>query len=341
MKTAIEKAKGSDLLQKLGAKNIPIVAFIELTNKCDFDCIHCMRSTKKISVLPKDIFNNLVSDLATLGVLNLTLTGGEPLMHKDFFELARYAKEKGFNINISSNGVKVDRTNIFLLKKLNPTVVQVSIYGTSSDSHDAITQVKGSYQKTLGALKLLKDIGINVKVHTTVMKQNFSEFEAIRNQARNEGWAFSYDFIIYPSDDGSFDVLSCRITDEQLAIARKRKLLNKESFIEKYPRGARIKNAHELATISCRISSSGDVFPSGTLRLPLGNLKKRSFSDIWFNSEVANKLRAMRLADFECSTCQDSLRCLWDIGLAFAEHGEITSRPYEWCRFVKRRRNGQ
>ena len=329
---------GANLLEKMRERRVPLVAFIELTNRCNLDCVHCMRPKSSKGELTRGEFENIISELSRLGCLNLSFTGGEPLLHEDFFDLADYAKGKNYNIKISSNGTLIDEKVIPLLKKLQSALVQISLYGATSEVHDPITRIPGSHRRTLSAIRLLTANAIRVQVHMPVMKQNFSEFSRVRYLAAKEGWKFSSDFVIYPGYDGSMNPIENRITDEQLATARRRHYFDQEDFIRPRKAAGDFCNRHDLATVSCRISSLGEVFPSGTVRLKMGNLREGSFHDIWFDSDTARRLRGISESDYECSGCREFERCSWDIGLALAEEGKVTSTPNEWCRFVKKER---
>ncbi len=332
----MKKAKEEQLLKKFDKNKIPLVAFIELTNNCNLNCIHCLRARQPVFNLSKKLLKDLLSQLSSLGTLSITFTGGEPFLYKDLFESVSYARRKNFNVKISSNGTAIKRKDIYLLKSLAPITVQTSIYGFTAAVHDAITRARGSHQKTLGALKRLREAGINIKTNMIVMKQNFFQLQKVKEMALKEGWIFSSDFIIYPGDNGSTQPMRNRITDNQLKDAYRKGLIERKNFIANRETGGIINHRHDLATLSCRISACGDIFPSGTARIALGSLKEKTFSDIWFDSRLANKLRNLRESDFECVKCVNFRQCSWDKGLAFAEHGKITAAPNEWCRFVKK-----
>ena len=327
--------KQNKIIKKFSNQNIPLVAFIELTNRCNLKCIHCMRSKNDPADLSADLFKKTVSHLAQMGTLNLTLSGGEPLLHNEFFYFLTCAKEMGFNITIASNATCLSAEKILILKRFKPISIQISIYGATAYTHDNITRKKGSYKKTLDAIKLLHNAGISTLLRMIVMKENFSDLKKVIDMAKNKNWNLSTDFIIYPGDNGSLKPLCHRISDEQLKIALKKKLINKKDFHGNGSAGSQTKEIIDLANISCRISSSGDVFPSGTLRLELDNLKRMSFLDIWQKSPLALKLRELQRSQFECINCEHYSTCSWDIGLAYAEHHKITSSPKEWCRICK------
>jgi len=332
----MKKLKEEVLLKKFSGNKVPLIAFIELTNNCDLNCIHCFRTKKPVFNLPEKLLKELLSQLSVLGTLNVTFTGGEPFLYKGLFESVSYARRKGLNVKISTSGTAIKKTDIRSLKSLAPITIQASIYGSTAAIHDAITRTNGSYRKTLSTLKLLSSAGISVKTNMIVMKKNFFQLERAKKMAHREGWAFSSDFIIYPGDNGSNGPLQNRITNIQIKTAYAKKLIENKNFVETPGQNDIINCKRDLATISCRISPRGKVFPSGTSRLEIGDLKKSGFRDIWFGSRQADSLRNLKYSDFECSACGSFRKCLWDTGLALAEHGSITATPKEWCRFIKK-----
>lgn len=330
-------ANDAELLEKFSRRKIPFVAFIELTSRCNLNCLHCARDKKKPSDLPAGLFKSLVKQLAEMGTPNIVLTGGEPVLHRNFLDFADFVRENEFNLKIDSNGSRFNRSEIDLLRKLNHVTLQISIYGATPAIHDAVTRTKGSHRTTLRAIRGLRDAGVSICVHMIVMRDNYSDLEKVKAIANKERWRFSYDFTVYPRDDESPKPLRYRITDNQLKEATTKKLLRRRDFEEpvsaKYDRMKIL----DLASVSCRVSSSGQVFPSGTLRLEMGNLKSMSFTDIWRRSPAMRRLRNLKASQFECALCRFSARCSWDIGLAYADHRQITATPKEWCRLVNGR----
>jgi MoaA/NifB/PqqE/SkfB family radical SAM enzyme len=321
------------LIGKFSKVKIPLVAFIELTGRCNLKCAHCMRSANVDTNLPKTIFERLLSDLADRGTLSLVLTGGEPMLHPHFFDFLGMAKAKRFNITVNMNGTLITSEVTRVLKRFAPLTIQISLYGATAVAHDGITRIKGSFEKASNAIRLLKKTGHKVCVHMPVLKENFDDFEKVKDWAMGEGLEFSSDFIVYPRDDRSLVPLEHRITDAQMKTAFEKKVFNANDFCVDAESRKSPDDVRDLATYSCRVSSSGQVFPSGTVRHELGNLNERSFFDIW-NGPEACQLRNLKDSDFDCYGCSRFARCRPDFGLAYAEHGRVTAIPKEWCRFV-------
>ena len=143
------------LLQKKAVdRYIPINAHLELTNNCNLKCVHCYVVKEKTrSELNYSEIINLLDQLADAGCLWLALTGGEVLTRDDFFDIAFYAKKKNFALRIMTNGTLIDESAADSIAELAPVAVDMSLYSATKDTHDTITQTKGSFEKTLRAIE--------------------------------------------------------------------------------------------------------------------------------------------------------------------------------------------
>jgi MoaA/NifB/PqqE/SkfB family radical SAM enzyme len=325
--------KSGNLTDKFLKQNIPLIVFVELANRCNLKCLHCMRSNNGVETLSKTIFQSLISDLARRGTFELVLTGGEPMTHPHFFDFLDRAKARQFKITVNTNGTLITPETVRALKRFAPLTVHISLYGATALVHDGITRIGGSFEKARAAIRLLKKTGHKICVHMPVLKENFDDFEAIRDWAESSGLEFTSEFVLYPGENNSAEPLRHRVTDAQLQKAFDKLFLSTADFCADMQADKRRGESRDLATYSCRVSSAGQVFPSGTVRYELGNLNDRSFSDIWSGS-AARELRALEDSDFDCYGCKRFGRCQPDIGLAFAEHGRLTAVPKEWCRFM-------
>lgn len=329
-------ALSNSLLYKIRKKKTPLRIHFELTNRCNLECVHCFRTNNKENKLVLAEIKDILVQLRDEGCIALDFTGGEPLLREDFFEIANFARKKGFAITIFSNGTTIDRKNIRELKKLNPIQVQVSLYGISSEIHELTTQVEGSFARTMRAVSLLKKYAIPFNIATVLMKHNFSEIAQLKSKAKYKGWELLLDCCIYPRFDNSLEPLKYRITNYQI-----RQILNKmkkdNGGLQIYPFVTKDKRLHifDIWRTSAYISSKGEVFPSNALRMSAGDLRRDTFHNIWHYSPLFNRLRKLKITDFECSRCKCYLRCCWDPGLSWLEHGDFTKSPQEICRFTK------
>ena len=129
---------------------------IETTNRCNERCIHCyIPHELKNVVLPYEVIENVLQQLHDLGVMGLTLSGGEFFTHPDAEKILRKARELDFSFDVLSNITLVTPHMIEVLKEVNPSYVQTSLYSVIPEEHDHITQLKGSCEKTKAAIDAL------------------------------------------------------------------------------------------------------------------------------------------------------------------------------------------
>lgn len=310
--------------------NIPFYATIELTYSCNLKCIHCYlaedisdeMSTKEV----KDTINQLVKQ----GTMDLTFTGGEALLRDDFFEIAEYAKEKHLALNLITNGTLIDQITAKRLAELRFQNISISIYGLNC--HDEVTQVVGSLEKSLNAVRLLRENNVSVDIKTPVMNINIKDIEALEKMCRKWGAEFSPNPYITIKTDGSRKPLDYRLNDDELY----------EYLKLRWAQGERIAGFNDMCnTGRCMvcISAKGDVFPCIALKESVGNIREKSFCDIWNNSLYLKSLRDINLDDFiECNKCSLRSYCYLCPGETMQEDNNIYGPNLEACRIAKIRK---
>jgi radical SAM protein with 4Fe4S-binding SPASM domain len=155
-------------------------AIWEFTLKCNLNCSHCGSSAGKArpdELNTKECFK-LCEELAELGCEEVALMGGEPLLRKDWLTVAQCIKDLGMNVNFVSNGIILDRY-IDKISRLEPQVIGISIDGTQ-ENHDLI-RGKGTWEKSVKAIELLRENEIQTTIITTVSKINFRDLPLIKD----------------------------------------------------------------------------------------------------------------------------------------------------------------
>ena len=264
----------------------------------------------------------------------MTLTGGEIFVREDVFSIARYARRNGFAIRLFTNGTFITPKIADEIKSIKPLEVEISLYGATPDRHEAVTGVLGSYAKTLRAIKLLKERDVRVHVKTSILKDNTDEIDAIRRMVEEMGASFFYDAVIAPRDDGNKSPLACRASLSDLL------RIFKEHGTTFQPK-ERVPDSLmcNAGKNSICISPYGDVYPCVQIRKPLGNLREKSFREIWTKSELLTQLRAIKLADLPvCSSCGLLPFCTRCPGVALMEEGDILAPSKEACRIARIRK---
>lgn len=319
------------LFSKLKNSYVPFVVQWELTTKCNLDCIHCcIKNEDQNSELTFDEIKDIFIQLKAENCMIQRFSGGEAFLRKDIFEILELARKMQFGVMVLSNGTLQDRSDIKRLKKIGILEMQVSLYGATAAMHDSITKVKGSFDKTMNTIGLLKEYKVPFHIAAMSFNKNFNELSQIRKIARKEKWKILFDFLILPSVSSLKNPLCLRATDEQLKLAVRSGLLTWSK--KRYPKKKNRPGHNFSGNLRVQIGSSGKVFPSVIMHKQAGDLRKDTFSHIWRNSETFRYLRGLDEKSFECFECKYYNKCCKNRDLAYLEHGDITVKPLEICR---------
>lgn len=329
------------LAKRCMEENIPLGAIIELTSQCNLKCRHCYMVSDGSTELSTGEIKDIINQLADIGTIYLGFTGGEIFSREDLFTLLKYARKKGFVISLLTNGTLITPEMIEEIKKLKPLFFEISLYGVTPDVHDNVTQVKGSFEKTMKVIETMHDQGINVKVKTPVMNLNVRESEDLSKLCKRLGLKHLMDPGILPARDGSRNPVLYDLSDEELRIYATKHDLNLGYLQEM---GTTRRFICLAGKALCGITSGGTVFPCIILPIPVGNLREKSFKEIWNinpSHELA-RLRSMTIQDLQsCSVCDIKNYCIRCPGLVYLETEDIVGSTKSICRFAGVRKDIQ
>ena len=325
---------------------------IELTKQCNERCIHCYlplkdRVTPDASFLDTNEVKRLLDQASEMGVLGVTFSGGELLLRKDLIELLEYARQKDFIINLFSNVVLLTDRLASKLKELNVNQVQVSLYSMDKEIHEAITKIKGSYERTKRGIDLLLKYGIKVVISCPIMKINQSSFKDVQAFADSKGINAGGDYMLIGQGDLDSSNLSQRISIEEAEKFLSDMILNNEGYrrsfkskVENYDFREREVNGKLSCGVgidTLNVTSNGDIIPCpGWYGYVLGNIRKDSLSHVWSHSEKLNHLRDIRLSMFpKCVDCEARPYCNMCILRNFNENnGDLFIIPEHTCQMA-------
>ncbi|MFH1308890.1 MAG: PqqD family peptide modification chaperone [Patescibacteria group bacterium] len=324
-------------------KVIPFSATFEITEKCNESCIHCYMLKSRARELTTRETKRIIKELSKQGCLFISFTGGEIFTRPDLFEIISFASELNFAIDLLTNGTLINDDIIVFLKNQLIRRVQISLYSANSKTHDRITRLDGSFEKTLNSIKLLIKNDIKVEIAFPIMNVNFEERYDLRFLVEKLGAYFLPAHIITAKNDGSDDTFHLRLDNEQLRILFREDIFGyysgRKPFQEHqfYVGFKDLKEANPCygGINSCAINSIGDVFPCNQLFYKFGNLRNNSFSEIWNNSPEIKKLRLIKVKDLPiCSECDLLPYCSRCPGLALLEGGDMLGHSPENCRIT-------
>ncbi len=178
----------------------------ELTYRCHFRCRHCYvpasyQKKARVELTTKEVFS-ILDQLKDLGCFYLGFTGGEPFLREDIFKILWYAKKKGFQIIIYTNGSLIDKAKAEELKQLNPNKVDITIPAISKRAFEQITGVKGSCDNVFKAIRLLHKNGVRLGFKSCLLKENEKEIKEIQDFAASLGALHRLDDRLSPRLDG-------------------------------------------------------------------------------------------------------------------------------------------
>ena len=309
---------------------------IELTNDCFNRCVHCSAFDPDLGkgiYLDKDIIYSIIHDFASHGGEEINLSGGEPLLHPNFYEIANYSKERGLTVNVFTCGIlsrpfNEERVNehVEKIKRTKFNEVQITLHAPNEEMHDEITQEQGTFVNTIKFIEKLKSNGENIGVHFVPMDLNVGEFEDLVEYVQYLKLKRLNILRFYPQGRGRFNEAVLALTPETSAhlILKIMELSGNPEFelILGHPSDFRfiVNRSHNpsqcTAGISqCMIKVNGDVLPCPAFgELPdwiAGNIHEKPLSEIWNTSETFSKLRNFnhhRLKG-ECSVCPYLEKC--------------------------------
>lgn len=330
----------SGLMEEMVAKalklNIPLSVQLDLTYRCNERCIHCYLDHDDHGEMTTAEIKDLLDQMADAGVFNLTISGGEVLMRRDFFEILEHARARTFCIKLKTNGVLIRRKEAERIRELGVESVQISIYSHRPEAHDAITKMPGSLEQSIQAVRLLRSVGIHVTLANVLMVQNAQDYRGVRALAADLDAKCTLDPTITPMMDGDRSILGLNVDQDALRqIFQDGALVgNVEEFCAA-PSGTDEEALNLLPCsaghTACYVSPYGDVYPCVQFPLPCGNVRRTRFVDIWRESPQLKEVRSITLRDMpSCSQCVHGATCTRCPGLAYLE-GNMRGPSYQDC----------
>jgi radical SAM protein with 4Fe4S-binding SPASM domain len=316
---------GAQMAAKALKLNIPISVQLDLTYRCNERCVHCYLDHDDHGEMTTAEVKSLLDQLADAGVFYLTISGGEILMRRDFFDILEHARARTFCIKLKTNGVLIREKEARRIRELGVETIQISIYSHRPEVHDAITKMPGSLRQSINAIHFLRGQGLHVVLANVLMVENAADYMGVRALAAELGVKCTLDPTVTPMMDGDRSVLKLNVDQTALReVFRNQELVgNVEEFcappvgadedaLDSFPCSA--------GHTACYVSPYGDVYPCVQFPLPTGNVRQTKFLDIWRHSPEMNEVRSITLRDMpSCSKCSHGATCTRCPGLAYLE----------------------
>lgn len=284
-----------------------LAVMLELTYRCNLDCAFCYNDLgAQGEPLSLAQYLALLDELAAMQVLHLTLTGGEPLAHADFFTIGARARERGFVVRVKSNGHALRGTLARRMREeVDPFVVDLSLHGARAESHDRQTRVPGSFDRLIANLPELLALGLRLKLNVTLTRWNEHEVEGMFAIADGFGLPLTVNPVVSPRDDGDSSPLALDASAEgklrfyRLADARAAaRVVRGETAraelggpVDEELAGAPVGYNCGAGTGGITVDPYGNVLPCVQWRRPVGNLHQQTIGEIWSASTRLAEVR--------------------------------------------------
>jgi len=330
---------GEDLRNKTAGKRVPLSGSLELTFRCNLRCQHCYVSHGHNGIpgqqeLSTSEIQRIIDEVVDAGCLWFLLTGGEPLVRRDFLEIYTYAKRKGLILSLFTNGTLITPRIADYLAEWPPFKVEITLYGATQETYERVTGIPGSYTHCMRGIELLLERGLPLKLKTMLMTLNQHELQAMRAFAEGLGVDFRYDPMISAVLDGDDRPKSLRIPAEevvQLDLQDRRRAESLRSFIQ---RTKGYQNPGDNLYVCGAGQHTFHIDPYGRLCLCMMvryvsfDLRAGTFQDGW--GHFFPQIRSQQIeGDYACSQCELMPLCGQCPGWSFIEHGE-TQKPVDY-----------
>lgn len=337
----------------------------EITRSCNLACKHC-RASALHGPYPGELSTEkamqVIDEIAAVGKPVIILTGGEPLLRDDVYDLASYGDAKGLRMVLATNGTLM--SDVIVRKLIDSGIkrVSVSIDGADAASHDAFRGVPGAFAGTMQGIESMKRVGMEFQINTTITKGNLDQMQAIHDLAHSVGSAAHHIFLLVPTGRGKemadqeisplqyeetldwfFDTgLACSMQLKATCAPhyyrifhQRQKELDGSTGRMAAERTQDVRSLHSMTrgcmggSSFCFISHTGQVQPCGYLELDCGQLKENSFGEIWENSKIFQDLRDLSLYKGKCGRCEFLKVCGGCRARAYEATGDyLAEEPY-------------
>lgn len=329
-------------------KLIPYSALLELTYKCNLKCYICYNTHQAKPELTKQEWFSVLEQLADLGTLHLTLSGGEIFTHRDLEPIIDKAREHHFALNLFTNATLIQPRQIHWLKSKGILEISTSLFSADPAVHDCITGISGSFEKTRNTILYLKHEGFRVRVKCLLMKYNFEGYEKLLDLCESWDVYCQMDTTLMPGSGNDLSILSERLSTQQLKhvlSTNHTPSLTGNPLAYDGTHQAKLEDSqHQLlcsaGITSLSINPYGQVYSCVQQLHPAGDLKFLSLKEIWENSPEFTKVRKTNTSDLKsCGSCQHNQYCGRCPALAEKEDGDRkgkstlacqTSEAMEW-----------
>ena len=337
----------------------PFIVIWEVTQACDLACLHCRACAQPLRAsmeLSTEEGTDLIDQVARMAAPLFVLTGGDPLKRPDIYDLVEYGTHRGVRMSMTPSATPLlTHAAIARLQHCGLARLAVSLDGSTPEIHDAFRGVSGSYKLTLDAIRSAGSLGLPIQINTTITRRNLADFESMVSLMQTFEMVLWSVFFLVPTGRGQlvdlvsaqefedvfaklaevsqhvpFDIKTTEAQHYRRYLAQKRAAMRRNGEAEiplrvgrpfgdgigRAPRGLNDGKGFVF------ISHQGEVFPSGFLPLPAGNIRPHPLADIYRNAPLFRQLRDTSNLKGKCGVCEFREICGGSRSRAYALTGD-------------------
>ena len=333
----------------------------EITRRCNLHCVHC-RSSSEAEVLGHPDFSfaeaqRVLDDISSYASPVIVLSGGEPLLRPDVFDIAAYGAGRGLRMCLATNGTLVNQEKCGQIKEAGIKMVSLSVDGSTAAVHDNFRNSPGAFEATMNAARLFKENDIKFLVNSSFTKRNQAEVPRVMQLVKGLGATAWYMFMIVPTGRGE------DIMEELISVEDYEELLNWHYEMEKSEKDMLVRptcapsyyrivlekakergDDFKRRTLQFSTGGSkgclagqlislldvdGNLLPCSYFPMAAGNIRRQSFKDIWENSKLFKDLRDFKAYKGKCGVCEYVSVCGGCRARAYAMTGDyMEAEPF-------------
>lgn len=319
--------------ERADEERFPLDGTLELTHRCNLACVHCYVNLPandpeaRSREMTLEECCRAIDAMAEEGCLYLLITGGEPLLRRDFRDIYLHAKRRGLLVTLFTNGCLVTPGMADFLAGYPPFSIEITLYGASEEVYERVTGIPGAYHRCLRGIRLLRERGLSLKLKTVGLGPNRHEVPRMQEMADDLGVEFKHDPHIHPRIDCSHQPCQTRMSPEEVVALDLADPEQAQAWREEFlPENLTPPESDDLYLCGAGVANFV-VDPYGELEMCLisrhygHNLREKGFREGFY--DYFPTLRALkRERPTRCRSCDLVSACRTCPGTSLLEHGD-------------------
>lgn len=337
-----------ELHRRAGDRRQPVNGTFELTERCNLGCRMCYvcAASRDASCCAKEISVNewlkLAHDAANNGMVFLLLTGGEIFLRPDFFDIYQPLTRMGLILTLFTNGTLISESLATRLAETPPHRTEITLYGATASTYEAVTGVRGSYRRCCAGIEALIKQRVPLSLKTTITRQNIDELDAMRQMASDWGLSFSAGWLLSKRRDGGLSrTADCRLSAEECVALEATDRASASEWVEVALRepaqGPGCNFNCQAGRAAFVINSRGEMNTCVNLSLPAARPLEIGFSSAW--QQVQSFVDSAPPMAPLCSTCDARTYCPRCPAWSQSEAGKLDAPVPYLCEIARVRRD--